>query len=360
MAHISEEESDDDSHIGYEDWVKPELCAAIEGITRDEDFAVFGTRMNPVNPGLRVSGYGDIRIPLADEHFGPRPSFVVGPAQLLAHCENAWTCFGFQNPSGLAYINELQSQVARELGIRSGHCSKPTLLLCSQVSSTTLPSQSDDSIATMVFCLPSRHLGGEITFNSNGETKAFNTDQTSPFDLSYFAWYSDVNVKLAPVTSGRRLLLVCSVYKGHEVVGFQNASTIGASKKELQRVVTTWQRSLRSDQPCSTHFAYILDSVKGLELQVSGLDAIRVRNLHEICQKTGFRLLLASMERQVSGICEYDDDLCKYHTMEDELEWKVTLKCIVELDGTEVARDVTKRRPMKAVTAVEHTSGETR
>ncbi|KAF2497335.1 hypothetical protein BU16DRAFT_525030 [Lophium mytilinum] len=383
----SEDESDDESLLELFDYgenLRGDLCEALDAINHAGEFAAFGTAFNPVNPGLHVPGIGKIRLPLDDEDFRNQgvSESVTGPKTLFKNCENAWNTFSFQNPSWEAFRLEICTKIFKAMELQSGDC-RATLLSCSTETSTEHPSQSDDSIATVVFCLPSEHVGGEITLTHDGHTKQFATDQTSSFDLSYFAWYSDVDVQviscntaeryvsltfptqIEPVTSGRRVFLVYSLYQN--VHPIQTAFSLGAEKRALLTVMDHWRKYLEAGADADeAYLSYVLDSGQAVDADklrldsLAGLDAARVRCLEPICEETGYRLLLAHLEREVTGSCEpresyeygygrygrhrywepdsEDDD--EVHEMIEEIDETMKLTRVVELDGTEVAHGV--------------------
>lgn len=45
---------------------------------------------------------------------------------------------------------------------------------------------------TLVICLPSEHVGGELVVSFNGKTQSFRSADVGPWACSYFAWYADV------------------------------------------------------------------------------------------------------------------------------------------------------------------------
>lgn len=70
--------------------------------------------------------------------------------------------------------------------------------------------------ATLVICLPSEHMGGEVYLRHGQKQRIFETGPVSAFGLSALAWYSDVQHEINPVTSGYRLVFTYNLVQNQD------------------------------------------------------------------------------------------------------------------------------------------------
>ncbi|KAK8078931.1 2og-fe oxygenase protein [Apiospora phragmitis] len=63
-------------------------------------------------------------------------------------------------------------------------------------------------IATLLICLPSDHQGGDVYVSHNGQKQTLKTSQSSAFEVTALAWYSDVTHEIKEVTAGHRLFVL--------------------------------------------------------------------------------------------------------------------------------------------------------
>jgi hypothetical protein len=76
------------------------------------------------------------------------------------------------------------------------------------------------------------------------------------------------------------------------------------------------------------------ESLKGRDMETGFL-------LKQICEEYGFSFYLANFEKSIDGGCDEDSDTQDgVHPIIEECDRSTTLKKIVELNGTEVAKDL--------------------
>jgi hypothetical protein len=75
---------------------------------------------------------------------------------------------------------------------------------------------------------------------------------------------------------------------------------------------------------------------------LKGHDRYAGSHLRESCDEAGFSLYLASFEMTIEGGCDLDEgwDNPAYHEITEECDRTTTLTRVVELDGTEVTKNL--------------------
>lgn len=198
---------------------------------------------------------------------------------------------------------------------------------------------------TLVIALPSKHEGGAVRVTHAGQTKLFETSKFSGFEASYLAWFSDVTHEVKPVTSGHRLVLTYNLI--HETLGPKDlAASSNTSLAALRATFRTWKEASEADEdlqmPVATLFEHKytdaslqFDGLKGKDKGVGEL-------LRDVCDEFGFCFYLANFEKTVEGGCDENDYVGKrgVHEIDELCDSSTTLLKVVELDGTEVGKNL--------------------
>ncbi|TVY39810.1 hypothetical protein LSUB1_G005264 [Lachnellula subtilissima] len=210
--------------------------------------------------------------------------------------------------------------------------------------------------ATLVIALPSKHEGGEVRVTHAGKTRVFETAKFSEFGASFLAWFSDVTHEMKPVLSGRRLVLTYNLV--HQILGPKDlGANTNVAMSKLRLLLLAWIKGLEEDDTFPSTQAFLFehqytdaslcyDGLKGHDRHVAS-------HLREACNKLEFILYLANLDHTVTGGCDgYDvDDGWGYgggggggdggiHEITDEIERETSLKKVVELDGTQIAKEL--------------------
>ena len=103
--------------------------------------------------------------------------------------------------------------VKRDLGIRGKVTAELYKLLVYEKGSFFKPHRDTEKIpgmfGTLVVCLPSRHEGGTLILEHDGQTKQIDFGgKDSEFQTRYVAFYADCRHEVTPVKSGYRVCLV--------------------------------------------------------------------------------------------------------------------------------------------------------
>ena len=166
--------------------------------------------------------------------------------------------------------------------------------------------------------------------------------------------FADVTHEVKPVFSGHRLVLTYNLI--HTTLGPKEISaSSNNSSSKLRSLLSEWKKNLGTCK-LPTKLAFLLehqytdaslgyDGLKGHDKQVAA-------HLREACQELGFYFYLANFERRIYGGCDEDgggyygygddddDNSGEFHEITEEVERSASLKKIVDLDGTEVDKDL--------------------
>jgi hypothetical protein len=118
---------------------------------------------------------------------------------------------------------------------------------------------------------------------------------------------------------------------------------------KLRSLFSRWKNDIEKSLSSPTSLAFLFEhQYTDASLRYEGLkghDRQVAAHLRKVCIEYGFCFYLANLERSVSGGCdEYDGynygHRSGFHALVEEYDRKTSLKRIVELDGSEVARDL--------------------
>ncbi|KAE9375131.1 hypothetical protein N431DRAFT_555630 [Stipitochalara longipes BDJ] len=330
-----------------------ECLTHLESADASKPFALFETQNNPPNPGICLKNGGPIGLPLSDgdanvfraaSHRSPLDRDPVSP---VGEC--VWVIpageFEIQNPTWEPFLQDIVTKVSAGLGVDSnGKGVSAELFNLSLREAGPMPisdrgtrSPSPRVFGTLAIILPSRHEGGEI-YISHGGTRVFETSQSSAFDASYIAWFSDVAQEIKPISAGRRLVLTYNLV--HSTLGPDVLrADSNKSMAKLDLLFSYWKENIEEE---TSMLAYLLeDDVKDEKLSYSELEGNNlqvVTYLRQAAEKYGFCLYLANMKRSIEaeGDDDYDDRF--YEREIDQSQAESILKRVVELDGTEIAK----------------------
>ena len=156
--------------------------------------------------------------------------------------------------------------------------------------------------------------------------------------------FADITHEVRPVLSGRRLVLTYNLI--HTTLGSKEL-TANSNKalSKLRPLLSGWRDGIEKDPMLPTTLAFLFDhqytdaslcydSLKGHDQQVAA-------NLRKACEDNGFCFYLGNLKRTVEGGCDEDDyGYDNYHPIVEEVDRQTSLKRVVQLDGTEIAKDL--------------------
>jgi hypothetical protein len=337
-------ESDESSDCEYDvSTFRFELLDCLSDVNSSGSFSAYQHSALFPNPGLHIKGLGTIPLPLSEhdakaiETRSIRAPFGKGDETLVdTTVRKTWELnssdFEFQNPSWGPYFEKLIDRAVAGLGVEVQVRADSYKLLLYEQGAFFKPHKDSEKVpgmfGTLVVCLPSMHEGGEVHLSHNGKKKVLTTASTSQFDISAFAWYSDVTHEIKPVTSGHRLVLTYNLVDKYHKTATQSANALVEKRMHLERVLQTWRKSF----PDQEKYVYILEhqyTESSLHLQnLKGKDRALGQHLYNICASNDFHLFFAQVERTEPAGDEDDGD-------EEE---STSLNHIVTPDGLEVSR----------------------
>ncbi|KAM4063726.1 2OG-Fe(II) oxygenase superfamily protein [Hirsutella rhossiliensis] len=348
--------------------LKQDLLGALSGIQTSGSFALFGVLPRPPPAGIFVDGIGDIAMPLGESQtsqliakarqapYGKGSTTIVDTA-----VRNTWKLdaeqFALRSSAWPGFLGALCTRVARDLGINSTITAKLYKMLIYERGAMFKAHTDTEKIpgmfGTLVICLPSAHLGGEVVVKHYGRKRVLRTSEAAQ---SFASWYSDVSHEVLPVTSGVRWVLTYNLALDLDAAcpsaGLQRSET-----RALRHALRRWFAEDKASR--QRHFVYHVLDHEYTEANVSlralrARDLARVQALKEASAEFPLHIFLALLEKEESGSCEYDHwerrdysryydcdeddeeeevDEPGYHNLEEVFKTRYGVKTLVDLDG---------------------------
>lgn len=315
--------AEDMGNIQGEDDYKEQLQDCLDEIAHQGAISAFRNQKQYVNPGLHISRYGSVGLPLSTRDaqaiallckkspFGRKDETVVDET-----VRKTWELdtaeFQCRNPAWTAYLHSLTDQAIQDLGVQVSASAQQYKLLLYEQGAFFKPHRDTEKIpgmfGTLVISLPSEHTGGDVRIVHGKDTRVLETAPYSAFDLSTLAWYSDVQHEIKPVTSGYRLVLTYNLVQDL-MQPKQTAAAITSRHARLAALLRTWD----SVCPYLNFLVYPLEhqyTESSLSLQnLKGRDAAKGRYFEALCAKNGIYWFLAKMTKETQSYdYDYDDD----------------------------------------------------
>src|ERR1700677_981712 len=177
-----------------------------------------------VLPGLEVQGLGSIGVPVAPADAkriigkASQAPYGLSEATIVdTEVRRVWQLepsqFELRNAAWSEALANVVDMVKRDLGIRGKVNAKLYKLLMYEKGSFFKPHRDTEKIpgmfGTLVVCLPSRHEGGTLILEHDGQTKQIDFGgKDSEFQTRYVAFYADCRHEVTAVKSGYRVCLV--------------------------------------------------------------------------------------------------------------------------------------------------------
>ena len=207
MSSDAEQSENEKPELDIDD-LRDDLTACFASATRAGSFAYSTSHPVFPNPALKVKGIGTVGLPLSDRdvvalkgvcHAAP---FGKGAETLVdENVRRTWEIDArdvtFANPQWDEYVQKtIVPKVTEELGVENGSTkftrAEPYKLLLYEPGAHFRAHQDSEKVermyATLVVCLPSEHLGGEVVLRHGGSTKTWGSAVGSGVEMSYGAW----------------------------------------------------------------------------------------------------------------------------------------------------------------------------
>jgi len=206
-----------------------------------------GSTTSPVLPpivGLRISGVGNVPLPISDDHAGKIKSRIANEEKggkkisslyeigAISEEEGSGEVYEIdasqiklQNPQFNESLGNLLDTVAYKLGVNPGHLSaRPKKLMYMEKGGCINKRRDDDEdgnvLGSLIIQLPSQFTGGELTiYNSSVEDDkdeelfkfTLGAGAEATYSCHFACYFSDCEYEMAKLRSGSRLLLCYSL-----------------------------------------------------------------------------------------------------------------------------------------------------
>ena len=206
-----------------------------------------GSTTSPVLPpivGLRISGVGNVPLPISDDHAGKIKSRIANEEKggkkisslyeigAISEEEGSGEVYEIdasqiklQNPQFNESLGNLLDTVAYKLGVNPGHLSaRPKKLMYMEKGGCINKRRDDDEdgnvLGSLIIQLPSQFTGGELTiYNSSVEDDkdeelfkfTLGAGEEATYSCHFACHFSDCEYEMAKLRSGSRLLLCYSL-----------------------------------------------------------------------------------------------------------------------------------------------------
>jgi hypothetical protein len=217
-------------------------------------FASFKQYTEYVNPGLHITGLGQVGLPVAAREaeaiskickqapFGKGAQTIVDTS-----VRRTWELdpseFECQNPAWKGFVDTILRRVENDMGISFRTQAQLYKLLLYEEGAFFKSHRDSEKVpgmyGTLVLCLPSEHTGGDVRLVQGKTERVLRTASGSKFDMSALAWYSDVKHEVKPIESGYRLVLTYNLVQdqGRPLL---NAMDLDSRHKELSALLRLW------------------------------------------------------------------------------------------------------------------------
>ena len=312
-SEVEESESSDNFSDIYDvaDF-KAQLKDCLDDVQHEGSFSAFRRHELYPNPGLYVKEFGFVGLPLSDRDaeaiaaLCKRSPFGKGDETVLDESvRKTWELEASQiecrNPAWAAFEKTLANQAITDIGVQVPALAQPYKLLLYEEGAFFKAHRDTEKVpgmfGTMIVCLPSEHTGGEVHLTHNQKRQILRTAESSAYNLSTLAWYSDVQHEIKPVLSGYRLVLTYNLVQD-QTAPKQTAAAQDTNHERLERLMRAWNQNFNYQN----HVVYPL-SFKYTENSLSqsylkGVDVAKSSYLDEVCSREGVYWFLAQMIKQ--------------------------------------------------------------
>ena len=158
-------------------------------------------------------------------------------------------------------------------------------------------------VGTLVVCLPSHHVGGDVALTFQNKKRKYATSTASQFDVTALAWFGDVVHEVEKLTQGYRLVLTYNIVVPDSAAGANRSGSASLFHDQaiLQATLMKWHDAKQRREegvlvyPLDHQYAMAdlsLASLKGRDVDVC-------QALQQAAAPAGFCVFLATLKHTV-------------------------------------------------------------
>ena len=276
-----------------------------------------------VLPGLEVHGIGSIGVPVVPAD----AKRIVGKASQAPYgrgestivdtdVRRVWQLdpsqFELRNAAWSAAVADVVNAIKGDLGIRGKVTAQLYKLLVYEKGSFFKPHRDTEKIpgmfGTLVVCLPSRHEGGTLILEHDGQTKQIDFGgRDSEFQTRFVAFYADSRHEVRPVKSGYRVCLVYNLAGAgkKQPAAPHHAGAVAEAAQLLKKLFSAPFDKL------AIPFTHQYTEASFGPTQLKGADRARAEILIRAAQSLDYECYFALLSLHQSGMPAYDGS-CGY------------------------------------------------
>jgi hypothetical protein len=272
-----------------------------------------------VLPGLEVKGIGSIGVPVAPADAkrimdkASQAPYGRGEATIVdTDVRRVWqlepTQFDLRNTAWSEALAGVVDAVKGDLGIRGKVTAELYKLLVYEKGSFFKPHRDTEKVpgmfGTLVVCLPSRHEGGTLVLEHDGQTKRIDFGgKDSEFQTRYVAFYADCRHEVAPLKSGYRICLVYNLAGAGKKQ--PEAPHHAAAVVEAGRLLKTLFSAPEPLNKLAIPFTHQYTEAGFDPKQLKGADRARADVLIRVAQSLDYQCYFALLTLHQEGIPDY-------------------------------------------------------
>lgn len=270
---------------------------------------------SPLDPGLDITGVGRLSTPFYDRDI----DLLVAKGTDAG--DSCWTIDAkdivFRHPKWQEKEASILATVYSQLGVkhsRDVRVEKDKLLILRPGSSHYLPVKrvtkkfgGMQPFAQLAICLPSLHRAGKFKckLEVDNEVRRMTTDNTSEWAYSYTTWVREADTRIAPITSGTKVVLLYNLMFIGDPWNHPSHSHFLTTKYQIKTALENWFCGAAKVEKMPKYITYTLSQYYGgpdIRLNsLKGVDAVRVRHLSQLCDELDWLCLLTTIERNEHG-----------------------------------------------------------
>jgi predicted 2-oxoglutarate/Fe(II)-dependent dioxygenase YbiX len=283
-------------------------------------FATSGS-FPPVLPGLELKGDSSIGSPVSvadakrliakasQAPYGRGEETIVDPK-----VRRVWQLepsqFVLRNAEWNAHVTAIVDAVKQDFGIHEKVNVALYKMLVYEKGSFFAPHRDSEKtrgmFATLVVCLPSRHEGGTLFVEHDGQTREIDFGgQNAEFKTQYAAFYADCQHRITPVTAGYRVCLIYNL----AIAGKKQPAVPGAAAavKQAAQLLTEIFADKSSDlSRIAIPFTHQYTEAGLDPKHLKGSDRARADVLVRAAESLDYQCYFALLTNYESGEADYD------------------------------------------------------